>query len=384
MFYFSLVSGTFQKVDHVPSVLSSQEKVCFLKKCCASPILRFILHLLSDRRQETLCSWYGGPFGVKIWNTRKFTESYNAAMGTKMNFTNISRALQACEHITMAAVRLWKRLKQGEYSFFPGYTGHGLPQIPLSAMPRDVPDQFPFERKGIVKKQPIASNHYGQISYRTPPSSESRSHHTRFQPYLPLCSAMPSPQLLSPAPSVSPQSYSSPETIPGFSTLSPGYVSLPCSILTPPPSENSSSFSESLNSSDSCLSQPYSPVYVEPSYDSYAEDAPTVEEQAPEETPELNKEAVQHQLDPSVLAEFLTPLEGLQTCFQPSAIPPAPFQAQATPPAPTAPWVMEPDSGPCATYLKHHSDLVEQDIFGNTSSVSGYDLSIDETSLLYH
>nr|CDJ98232.1 Protein of unknown function DUF273 domain containing protein [Haemonchus contortus] len=143
--------GNFMKNDYVPPILSSQEKVDFLKKCCASPILRFILHLLSDRHQDTLCSWYGGPFGVKIWNTRKFTDSYNAAMGTKMNFTNISRALQACEHITMAAVRLWKRLKQGEYSFFPGYTGHGLPHIPLSAMPRDVPAQFPFERKGIIK-----------------------------------------------------------------------------------------------------------------------------------------------------------------------------------------------------------------------------------------
>ncbi|KHJ89345.1 hypothetical protein OESDEN_10833 [Oesophagostomum dentatum] len=106
-------------------VLSSQEKVDFLKKCCASPVLRFILHLLSNPRHEGLVSWHGGPFGVKIWNTRKFTDCYNIAMGARMNFTNISRALQACEHITIAGVRLWKRKKQGEYSFFPCYTGHG-------------------------------------------------------------------------------------------------------------------------------------------------------------------------------------------------------------------------------------------------------------------
>ncbi|KAK6026482.1 hypothetical protein OSTOST_07561, partial [Ostertagia ostertagi] len=141
-------SGTSENNDHVPSILSSQEKVDFLRKCCASPILRFILHLLSDRRQESLCSWYGGPFGVKIWNTRKFTESYNAAMGTKMNFTNISRALQACEHITMAAVRLWKRLKQGEYSFFPTTP---------------------------VMEQSTPAHYYDRVSYRTPPCSGSRN-----------------------------------------------------------------------------------------------------------------------------------------------------------------------------------------------------------------
>ncbi|VDN25158.1 unnamed protein product [Cylicostephanus goldi] len=71
------------ETKNVPYVLSSQEKVDFLKKCCASPVLRFILHLLVNPRQEGLVSWHGGPYGVKIWNTRKFTELYNAAMGAR-------------------------------------------------------------------------------------------------------------------------------------------------------------------------------------------------------------------------------------------------------------------------------------------------------------
>ncbi|KAK5981570.1 hypothetical protein GCK32_001693 [Trichostrongylus colubriformis] len=337
----SVYLGPIEKGDHVPSILSSQEKVNFLKKCCASPILRFILHLLSDPRQETLCSWYGGPFGVKIWNTRKFTDSYNAAMGTNMNFTNISRALQACEHITMAAVRLWKRLKQGEYSFFPGYTGHGLPKIPLTAMPRDVPDQFPFERKRIIKSsqsytgggyaESSPTNYYDRLSYCTPPSSSlSRGHAARFQPYLTPCSTLPSPPFPSPASSVSPQSYNSPEVPPGFPVASPAYIPIPYSTLTPPPSDNSSTFSDSFNSNDSCLSQPYSPVFVVPSHQTFTETPPT------------------HDLDPSVVAEFLTPLERASPC------PPSPI-------ASTIPSASEPYLSPCTTtYLNNCNDIGEQ------------------------
>uniref|UniRef100_A0A7I5E8A0 ETS domain-containing protein n=1 Tax=Haemonchus contortus TaxID=6289 RepID=A0A7I5E8A0_HAECO len=377
--------GNIMKNDYVPPILSSQEKVDFLRKCCASPILRFILHLLSDRHQDTLCSWYGGPFGVKIWNTRKFTDSYNAAMGTKMNFTNISRALQACEHITMAAVRLWKRLKQGEYSFFPGYTGHGLPHIPLSAMPRDVPAQFPFERKGIIKSpqtwstegygQPVPAHRYNPAPYRTPLSSGSRSHHADFRPYPTPCSIMTPPQLPSPAASVSSQSCGSPEMAYEFPVASPGYLPIPCSILTPPPSDNSSSFSDSFNSSDSCLSQPYSPVFIEPSYQSY-ETAATANEEPSTTIGREERDTVPHQIDDlSVLSEFLVPLESPPTQSPPRLSP-------TTAPRPEA---VEPYPTPCALiYPQGYSSLGQQDIFGNTSSISCSDLSIDETSLLYH
>ncbi|KAK6015266.1 hypothetical protein OSTOST_19310 [Ostertagia ostertagi] len=214
------------------------------------------------------------------------------------------------EHITMAAVRLWKRLKQGEYSFFPNYTGHGLPQIPLSAMPRDVPTQFPFERRGIVK----SSQSCPGAGY---------------------------------APSVSPQSYDSPKMPPEYSIASPGYLPVPCSILTPPPSDNSSSFSDSFSSNDSLLAQPYNPIFAEPPQQPRAGTPPTVSEESLNRAPPQDNKLVEHHFDPSILTEFLLPLEEPLACSQPPA----------SPAAPTTPRAIESDLGPAATFLKPYSDL---------------------------
>ncbi|VDL86333.1 unnamed protein product [Nippostrongylus brasiliensis] len=232
--------GMAEESDAVPTILCSLEKVNFLKKCCASPVLRYILHLLADPRQETLCSWHGGPFGVRIWNTRRFTESYNAAMGTKMNFTNISRALQSCELITIAGIRLWKRMKQGEYSFFPGYTGHG--------------------DSSLQRLSPV----YDRSSY-IPPDQRTK--------------------------------------------------------------------------------------------DAVSTSAEMVDQSA---------------LDISLVTEFFAPLEAI-----PSPLPPV------EPPSAVVP-SSSPISDQYSPFIKDMTHLGEQDIFGNTSSISGEDFSIDETSLLYH
>lgn len=378
--------GPHTKSEQAPIVLCSQEKVHFLKKCCASPILRFILHLLSDPRQETLCSWYGGPFGVKIWNTRKFTECYNAAMGTKMNFTNVSRALQACELITLAGIRLWKRIRQGEYSFFPGYTGHGLPQIPPSAMPRDVPAQFPFERRGIVKgMQPRCSPAYEQplfdgmpqiypsIYYGQAPYASSTPEHHNDHSQLRRALSTPCATTLSPAPSVSPQVFS-----PTVTAIPAAYVQLPSYVLTPPPSDNSSSFSDSFSFSDSSLPLPYSPAFASPACPHPVEMSQLVTQGNADDqpAPAPKENDVQHLLDPSPTSESLAL--------------PKPTDFSATPPPCSPPPVPEPpsppelSSSPCESFLCDYTKLGEQDIFGNTSSLPGYDLTIDETSLLYH
>uniref|UniRef100_A0A0K0DD29 ETS domain-containing protein n=1 Tax=Angiostrongylus cantonensis TaxID=6313 RepID=A0A0K0DD29_ANGCA len=319
------VLGQCRNDDYVPIVLSSDEKVKFLRKCCASPLLRFILHLLSNSRNENLCSWYGGPFGVRIWDTRKFTESYNIAMRTQMNFTNVSRALQACEQITIAGNRLWKRIKQGEYSFFPSYKGHGIPFIPHSAMPRDVPPHFPFERCGIVKmpsSQPVpdysishsamkdsasvSTQYHKESFYRSPPIPPPHMLSNRCA-LLKNATTSPSAQfLLSPTPSLpfTPRNLGSHAY---SSIMSPCLTQILSAVPTPPPSDTSSTSTDPLCFDESLLSQSHSP-------------------------------------------EVFTPLFG--TCAQElSTIP---------------------------------SENTDEDIFGNTASASGFDLSIDETSLLYH
>ncbi|EYC02838.1 hypothetical protein Y032_0097g2964 [Ancylostoma ceylanicum] len=369
--------------DHVPYVLSSQEKVNFLKKCCASPVLRFILHLLSDPRQENLVSWHGGPFGVKIWNTRKFTDCYNAAMGAKMNFTNISRALQACEHITIAGVRLWKRKKQGEYSFFPCYTGHGFPNIPPAAMPKDIPACFPFERRAAIKTpQTRLSSGYGHCSpppdtslllpavyYKQPPpyhilspeqASPSTSHCIGYQP-IPQYST----PLLSPSPSLSSFDRSSP----AYSVTSPSLFPVPYGLLTPPPSDTSasSSSSDSFSFNDSLGAQAYSPEAVFlppcdplPCEDVVPEEVCAVGESNAEPTRAEEAPAQPH-LDPSILDEFFSPIEAVQ-----------------------------PRAPPAENVIAEQRELTDtphpdgEDLFGNFSNIIGYDLSIDETSLLYH
>ncbi|WKX98045.1 hypothetical protein Q1695_013607 [Nippostrongylus brasiliensis] len=374
--------GMTDESDAVPTILCSLEKVNFLKKCCASPVLRYILHLLADPRQETLCSWHGGPFGVRIWNTRRFTESYNAAMGTKMNFTNISRALQSCELITIAGIRLWKRMKQGEYSFFPGYTGHGLPKIPPSAMPRDVPAQFPFERQGNVKRinsQPRCRNEPPVVE-QSPPATlyyDCVPNYRLHSPENPCQTAqlpqmftfdsfpVPLPQFPSPTPSASPLEFTT-ATSPTYITTPRSCCSVfPHSVLTPPPSDNSSVFSDSFTSSDSSL-QRLSPVYDRSSYIAL--------EQRTTNAVSTSAEMVdQSALDISLVTEFFAPLEAI----------PSPLPPPAEPPSAVVP-NSSPISDQYSPFFKDMTHLGEQDIFGNTSSISGEDFSIDETSLLYH
>lgn len=107
-------------------------------QCCASSS---IFYRILDRRTWSrgmaahLVWKYGTPGNslictILLWEQRfagssPFMDLKDQRSNFQMNFTNISRALQACEHITIAGVRLWKRRKQGEYSFFPCYTGHG-------------------------------------------------------------------------------------------------------------------------------------------------------------------------------------------------------------------------------------------------------------------
>ncbi|KJH41018.1 hypothetical protein DICVIV_13014 [Dictyocaulus viviparus] len=260
--------------DHSLSVLSGEEKVLFLRKCCASPLLRFILHLLmNDGRKENLCTWYGGPFGVRIWDTKKFTESYNTAMRTNMNFTNISRALQSCEHITIAGNRLWKRIKQGEYSFFPTYKGHGIPPIPPSAMPRNIPAYFPFERYGIVKSphtrlqvnwknvieriEPISTHHHTQkYSQESFPNQTNQYSLTNYiSPLTPLVS----PPLMAPSHLYSPCSVESPAYLVEQPCITQNSLNF---VPTPSPSDTSSSSSDSLCFNESLLPQPHSSVYI--------------------------------------------------------------------------------------------------------------------------
>ncbi|VDL83380.1 unnamed protein product [Nippostrongylus brasiliensis] len=334
--------GMAEESDAVPTILCSLEKVNFLKKCCASPVLRYILHLLADPRQETLCSWHGGPFGVRIWNTRRFTESYNAAMGTKMNFTNISRALQSCELITIAGIRLWKRMKQGEYSFFPGYT-----------------------EPPVVEQSPSATLYYDCVPNYRLHSPENPCQTAQLPQMFTFDSfPVPLPQFPSPTPSASPLEFTTATSPSYITTPRSCYPVFPHSVLTPPPSDNSSVFSDSFTSSDSSL-QRLSPVYDRSSY--------IPPDQRTKDAVSTSAEMVdQSALDISLVTEFFAPLEAI-----PSPLPPV------EPPSAVVP-SSSPISDQYSPFIKDMTHLGEQDIFGNTSSISGEDFSIDETSLLYH
>ncbi|CAJ0604917.1 unnamed protein product [Cylicocyclus nassatus] len=352
----------------VPYVLSSQEKVDFLKKCCASPVLRFILHLLANPRQEGLVSWHGGPYGVKIWNTRKFTELYNAAMGARMNFTNISRALQACEQITIAGIRLWKRRKQGEYSFFPCYTGHGLPNIPATAMPKDVPVSFPFERHLPLKGHPRGFD-YGECCSPDPPYLLPAAFYKDSPPYCLLTStpnrfvnyqvmAPYGSGMLSPAPSLA-----------SFAPTSPAYSLTPSTIisngiLTPPLSDTSGYSSDSYSFNNSLRSQPFDPMDIPVSQTYLHCESPSPDEcfLPLEKDVETDKSAEN------------TEQAGLRTMHEP-----------------LLPNELPKVEAPVLSLTKKNPEITEptdpviegQDIFGNSQQNPGYDLTIDETSLLY-
>ncbi|KJH48054.1 hypothetical protein DICVIV_05849 [Dictyocaulus viviparus] len=351
------------------------------KECCASPLLRYILHLLTnDSRKENLCTWYGGPFGVRIWDTKEFTESYNMAMGTNMNFTNISRALQSCEHITIAGNRLWKRIKQGEYSFFPTYKGHGIPPIPPSAMPRNVPTYFPFERYGIVKAphsrlkmgcdgiDSASTHHHTEVYY---PSFSKQIHHHDFltnrrSPSSPLVN----PTLLAPSHMYSPCNVESST----WSVAPPCFVQIRNILPTPPSSDTSPSASDSLYSNESLLSQSHSSVFT-PSHKSYENQYLIQQETADKGTAETieNEQRLVDSFDAAILSEFLVPVDNT----------PSQTLDSSSSPHESSTFVFDNN-------LTNHNDNtfnvfgVHQDIFGNISSTDGLSLTIDETSLLYN
>ncbi|ETN86886.1 hypothetical protein NECAME_16059 [Necator americanus] len=351
------------------------------EECCASPLLRFILHLLSDVRQENLVSWYGGPFGVKIWNTRKFTERYNVAMGTNMNFTNVSRALQSCEHITIAGVRLWKRRKQGEYSFFPCYTGHGFPNIPPAAMPKDIPPYFPFERQCIVKtpqtgygeclSPPDTSHLLPAACYKQPPPyhhiltpgnpPQTTSDIISYQS-VPQYSA----QILSPAPSLGSFEGSSPTM--SITSPSSSFPILCSAVLTPPPSDTSACSSDSLNFNDSLNTQPYSPISPIVSFGASAESfLASCRDPVPQRI--------------CSLTESKSVVTRIEQSPQFQSIPVEPISIIEK--TETKSLSLLARGNPQREFTETPGEE-EEDIFGSLSNILGYDVSIDETSLLYN
>uniref|UniRef100_A0A1I7XGF4 ETS domain-containing protein n=1 Tax=Heterorhabditis bacteriophora TaxID=37862 RepID=A0A1I7XGF4_HETBA len=238
------------------------------EKCCVSPILQFVLHILQDS-EGGVCRWSDrSSLGVRICDTRKFTTMYNDLMGThvsqlwkylcifsalmatqnfQFSFTNISRALQAVEKVTLAGFKLWRRISSGEYRFFPDYSGNSLPNIPKNAFPRDIPSlPFPNKKKNIknlktyqigkrtatpqnkTEPTPFCSEFAPSSPYFSPANSEStplRSEPTPFcadftpsSPYFPPANSELSPYysvLSTPHPNVSPSSSSLKPSDPG-------------------------------------------------------------------------------------------------------------------------------------------------------------------------